>query len=148
MNEDLKNKYINQILNEYKFFFVLDNMEVFSENDLLEIYNFIESVPLGHKFLLTSRHHIRVPNFVKIGNFDKKLCEEYIKDVANEYEVSVENINEIWNNLDSFYYLTGGNPLYIRFFISQIKKGRTLKDILERHPYRGGRQEGNDKIYL
>jgi len=132
MNEDLKNKYINQILNEYKFFFVLDNMEVFSENDLLEIYNFIESVPLGHKFLLTSRHHIRVPNFVKIGNFDKKLCEEYIKDVANEYEVSVENINEIWNNLDSFYYLTGGNPLYIRFFISQIKKGRTLKDILER----------------
>jgi hypothetical protein len=79
MNEDLKNKYINQILNEYKFFFVLDNMEVFSENDLLEIYNFIESVPLGHKFLLTSRHHIRVPNFVKKEILIKNCVKNILK---------------------------------------------------------------------
>jgi hypothetical protein len=127
-----KTELLNQALEGYKFFFVLDNLEVFSDIEMEEINDFIQHAPLGHKFLLTSRHDLRVQQYVNVPNFDESITTQYILDVIEKYEIEERDISEITNNFEPFFKLTNGNPLYIKFFIAQIKRGRKLSDILQR----------------
>lgn len=129
-----KEEYISEALSGSKFFFVLDNLEVFNDQDLKGIHEFINNAPTGHKFLITSRHDLRVQGLVNIKPFDEKISRLYTKSVITK--ISQENsetlIKEILNNYSEFYKLTNGNPLYINFFISQIIKGKSINDIIKR----------------
>lgn len=123
---------VDQALRDTKFFFVLDNLEVFTDNQLREIYDFIKNAPLGHKFLLTSRHDLRVQDFIPIKNFDEELALLYTKDVFAAFNIPDDDCKEVLSHFREFYNLTNGNPLYIKYFLAQIKHDRKLDDILKR----------------
>ncbi|MFB9273732.1 RNA-binding domain-containing protein [Cohnella cellulosilytica] len=130
-----KLNYVNEALNGNKFLFVLDNLEVFSDEDLSEINDFIKDTPHGHKFLLTSRHDLRVQEFVPIKQFGTDVTKQYIDNVIfelNKNEQGKVDEREISLRFTEFYELTNGNPLYIKFFIAQMHRGRNLNEILER----------------
>ncbi|WP_028987059.1 NB-ARC domain-containing protein [Thermicanus aegyptius] len=130
MNRRKKLDFVNQALEGTKFFFVLDNLEIFDGEEINQIYQFIKNAPFGHKFLLTSRHDLRVHEFVKIERFNLESSREYINNLVINLNVNEIDKDDIINNFNEFYTLTNGNPLYINFFISQILRGRKLKDIL------------------
>ncbi len=127
-----KSELLKQALEGYKYFFVLDNLEVFTDSEIEEINEFIQNAPSGHKFLLTSRHDLRVQQYVPVLNFDESITKQYILDVVEKYELEESDSIEIGDSFKQFYKLTNGNPLYIKYFIAQIKRGRKLSDILER----------------
>ncbi|MDQ0481537.1 RNA-binding domain-containing protein [Guptibacillus hwajinpoensis] len=135
-----KEEHVNQALEGTSFFIVLDNLELFSNDELTALHNFIKNTPMGHKFLLTSRHDLRVQEFIPIQRFGKELTKVYItgliKDLAlNDNEMLVRK--QIENHFNEFYSLTNGNPLYIKFFISQMARKRDISDILNRRNLEG-----------
>jgi hypothetical protein len=134
-----KEEHVNQALEGTKFFIVLDNLEVFSNGELADIHNFIKNTPMGHKFLLTSRHDLRVQEFIPIQKFDKEITRLYIsqliKDLKLENDINIEQ--QISAHFEDFYVLTNGNPLYIKFFISQMARKRNITDILNRRNLEG-----------
>ncbi len=123
---------VDQAMNGSKFLFILDNLELFSDSEIKEIHDFIKNTPVGHKFLLTSRHDIRVQDFIPIEGFDEENCKLYLKDIISNYEIVDIVSMELFENFNQFYKLTKGNALYSKFFIAQIKKGRTINEILNR----------------
>ncbi|MGG1656592.1 MULTISPECIES: RNA-binding domain-containing protein [Geobacillus] len=131
-----KEEYVNQALESAKFFIVLDNLEVFSNEEIADIHRFIKNAPLGHKFLLTSRHDLRVQEFIHIEKFGEDISKIYIseliKDLVQDEETQKRFEIQISDNFDRFYKLTNGNPLYIKFFIAQMIRNRGINDILER----------------
>ncbi|MGO4374618.1 NB-ARC domain-containing protein, partial [Paenibacillus sp. MCAF20] len=134
---DVKGKisYVNEALSGYKFLFVLDNLEVFSDEYLVQINDFIKDSPHGHKFLLTSRHDLRVQEFVPVKKFGEEVTKHYIENVIqeiNKNEYGQVNRDDIKQRFKEFYDLTNGNPLYIKFFIAQMHRGRSLSEIIER----------------
>jgi hypothetical protein len=135
LDYESKWKYVTEALKGTKFFFVLDNLEVFSDDELFKIKDFISQAPDGHKFLITSRHDIRVQEIVEVEKFSEETTNNYIDNVIKELnKLGSEKINrqEIDEKFTEFYELTNGNPLYIKFFISQMYRGRKLSEILER----------------
>lgn len=135
-----KAEHVNQALEGTKFFIVLDNLEVFSNDELSEIHNFIKNTPLGHKFLLTSRHDLRVQEFIPIQKFDKGITRLYISELVKDLGLKdSENLieNQINKFFEDFYLLTNGNPLYIKFFVSQMARKRSIIDILNRRNLEG-----------
>ncbi|AYA74668.1 hypothetical protein DOE78_03925 [Bacillus sp. Y1] len=135
-----KEEHVNQALESTKFFIVLDNLEVFSNEELSDIHNFIKNTPMGHKFLLTSRHDLRVQEFIPIQKFDKEITRIYITELISDLKLREnENIieSQIQKYFEAFYTLTNGNPLYIKFFISQMARQRSIVDILNRRNLEG-----------
>jgi hypothetical protein len=135
-----KEEHVNQALEGTKFFIVLDNLEVFSSDELSDIHNFIKNTPMGHKFLLTSRHDLRVQEFIPIQKFDKGITKLYIVELVNDLglhdgENHIEK--QITEYFEDFYELTNGNPLYIKFFISQMARKRSITDIISRRNLEG-----------
>lgn len=128
-----KAKYVNQALEGTRFLFVLDNLEVFDNRDMADISKFIKGVPQGHKFLLTSRHDLRVQEFIPVERLPPEKTKDYVYNVLEAYDMeqSVKG-KEVIDRFPEFDKLTLGNPLYIKYFIAQIKKNRTLDDILSR----------------
>lgn len=129
---------VNEALEGTKFFFVLDNLEVFSHDEIIKLHSFINEVPLGHKFLLTSRHDLRVQGVIQIEPLNKTVTRQYIEDILYMYEINSSQIAaQLFECFEDFFQLTEGNPLYIRFFIAQMKKGRELSDILRNRNLEG-----------
>jgi Putative DNA-binding domain/NB-ARC domain len=139
MDMQKKEEHVNLALEGTKFFIVLDNLEVFTNEELLEIHRFIKNTPIGHKFLLTSRHDLRVQEFIPIHKFEKTISELYITDLINDLSDKNNETyhSEIKQHFHKFYELTNGNPLYIKFFIAQVIRGRSLDDILKRRNIEG-----------
>ncbi|OAT86018.1 hypothetical protein A6P54_17890 [Bacillus sp. MKU004] len=135
-----KAEHVNQALEGTKFFIVLDNLEVFSNEELSEIHTFIKNTPLGHKFLLTSRHDLRVQEFIPIQKFDQRVTRLYISELIKDLGLK-DNETQIEDQIDKyfedFYVLTNGNPLYIKFFVSQMARKRSISDILNRRNLEG-----------
>ncbi|MFD1884443.1 RNA-binding domain-containing protein [Paenibacillus wenxiniae] len=130
-----KLKLVNEALNGTSFLFVLDNLEVFSNEEIKRINDFVKNAPNGHKFLFTSRHDLRVQEIVSVSSFGKETTEVYVDNIIQELNKNISgkiNEIEIQQLFDSFYKLTNGNPLYIKFFLSQMYKGRPLTEILSR----------------
>jgi|GEM_PF-2224462 len=122
---------VQQALKDTKFLIVLDNLEVFSKQEIDEIKNFISRAPSNHKFLLTSRHDLRVQDIIIVPRLDPQNTEQYIKDVLNAFDLTGSDVSyELNRKIDDFDKLTNGNPLYIKFFIAQMKNGRFLDDII------------------
>lgn len=138
---DIEKKYdiVKQSLEGTKFLFVLDNLEVFKHEELKEIVEFVQDAPQGHKFLLTSRHDLRVQEYVNVVQMDEVVCREYTCDIIDQYQNKVDFSDdfssEIKSNFNKFYELTNGNPLFIKFFVSQVYKGRKIKDIISKKGY-------------
>ncbi|TLS52389.1 hypothetical protein FE782_10500 [Paenibacillus antri] len=128
-----KESLVSQALQDTKFLFVLDNLEVFSQAEIEGIKTFISRAPSNHKFLLTSRHDLRVQDVVTIPRLDPENTKNYIEDVIRAFDLLNSNVPQELNDRQvQFDDLTSGNPLYIKFFISQMKNGRSLDDILSR----------------
>ncbi|MED3821323.1 NB-ARC domain-containing protein, partial [Priestia aryabhattai] len=135
-----KEEHVNQALESAKFFLVLDNLEVFSNEELRAIHDFIKNAPLGHKFLLTSRHDLRVQEFIPVQKFDESISKIYISDLIHDLVIKEKMPKiqwEISDNFTAFYSVTNGNPLYIKFFIAQMARNRDIKDILNRRNLEG-----------
>lgn len=135
-----KEEHVNQALESTKFFIVLDNLEVFSNEELSDIHNFIKNTPHGHKFLLTSRHDLRVQEYIPVQAFDKGITLIYIQDLIKDLGLNTKDNSiesQVIKYFDLFYELTNGNPLYIKFFISQMERNRSLSDILNRRSLEG-----------
>jgi len=127
-----KSELVDEALSISKFFIVLDNMEVFSHEELEQIKKFISNAPPAHKFLLTSRHDLRVQEIIKVSRLEPHHTKEYITDVFRAFDlIGTEIADQIEERSEEFDKLTNGNPLYIKFFIAQMKNGRSLNDILK-----------------
>lgn len=136
---DQKKNRVNMILDGTKFLFVLDNLEVFTQEELDHITEFIGNTPNGHKFLVTSRHDIRVNDFIELHGLDEATFTQYCEDVMSRFEISEPVAEGVRAQLPGLLNITNGNPLYLKFFLAQVKKGRSVGDIIQRRNTAGER---------
>jgi hypothetical protein len=136
---EAKAEKVNQALIGTKFLFVLDNLEVFSPEEISQITDFVSNTPNGHKFLITSRHDIRVNDFIELRGLDDGTFADYCADVMNHFDMEQSSRLEVQASLDGLLKTTNGNPLYLKFFLAQIKKGRSVADIINRRNIEGER---------
>lgn len=127
-----KVRMVHQCLEGTRFLFVLDNLEVFSQDELDQIVQFVSEAPLGHKFLLTSRHSLRVHDMIEVPGMDYPTFTEYSEDVMSVFELAPSLRDDVRNNLRELFRITTGNPLYLKFFLAQVQKGRAVSDIIAR----------------
>lgn len=130
---------VEQALVGTRFLFVLDNLEVFTSVELGQIIDFISNTPQGHKFLITSRHDIRVHDFIELIGMDDDTFKEYCEDVMAHFQIEEITAEQVRQEVHKLFSMTNGNPLYLKFFLAQIKKGRRVADIISRKNTEGER---------
>ncbi|MCH4890420.1 hypothetical protein EZV73_22750 [Acidaminobacter sp. JC074] len=124
---DEKRIAVTEILELINSLIVLDNLETISENNLKDIWEFINDIPSPNKVLLTSREmHYNAHQELRVTNLSKKDSIEFL----NEH-CKVLNIEEsLYKNFESeISDLSSGLPIAIKSIIGQIVLGRNFKGI-------------------
>jgi Tfp pilus assembly protein PilF/cold shock CspA family protein len=135
MFEESKNESIESMLEviyqnmkDIKILLVLDNLETINTSD---IHTFFENIPMNSKVLLTSR--IGLGEFEDryiLKGFEKKERLYYMRRLAQFYQInSLKKIAD--NELDDICKQLYSNPLSMKWFIMNLKKGYPIESVLQ-----------------
>ena len=124
-----KKIYVNEILDEYKCLFILDNMETIRDGRIME---FVRDFPQTSKakVLLTSRARTSDWEYpIEITEFSNQEIIEFIQAICSEMKIKIIDDQEV---IESISRISGGLPLAIRWIIGEYAHTNNMTNILNR----------------
>jgi hypothetical protein len=129
-----KRDYCIEVLSIDKFLLIVDNFETIPKNKVAEFIDFFEEVGdrcMETKILITTRHQLgESEKVIDLKEFSFSEYVEFVNYLYYEKFCSNGNINT--SDIKALYENTGGLPLATEFFIGQLKRYDSLKEIINK----------------
>jgi tetratricopeptide (TPR) repeat protein len=111
-----------RLLREKPALLVLDNLESLPTDDMDRLVEFLERLPQDTKAIITSRRRqgLQAMN-IRVDRLHRSAAADLLVQMAKQYPL-LGNANQ--EELEALYQSTGGNPLLLRWAVSQLGLGR------------------------
>ncbi len=119
--EDQRPRLLCEALSSRRVLLILDNLETFTRDEQHHLLAFLDRLPRSCKAILTTRllygHH---RHCLMLNRIDKTAARLWLEDLAKASPVLAAAKGSSRHNL---YDSTGGNPLMLRWVVSQLGHG-------------------------
>jgi len=124
---------------------IIDNIETFSEQERVRLYQFLNRLPEGCKAIVTSRRRTDID--ARIIRLDRLLLDEALELMAELSKSNRYLAREGEKERQDLYEVTQGNPLLIRWVVGQMgRRGSHCRTIAEACEFLKAAPKDNDPL--
>ena len=136
---------VRRTLADHRALLVIDNVETFSEQERVRLYQFLSLLPQGCKAIVTSRRRSDVDaRVIRLDRLEQKDALAMLGELAKTNRHLAPATQQ---ELQTLYEVTGGNPLLLRWTVGQLgRRGSRCRTVADACSYLKNAPSGNDPL--